>query len=131
MSRRGGKLWRYIHSSQASDYIRELGEEVYSTSYKFRASIASAVTAEFGIDCVRRHLVIDRTNIENAVQDCIGSIVGRRVSRFEENAQFCLAIIQHRGIIVTRPMLACPKTNSRMPVLPGTSWRPTTNWLQN
>jgi hypothetical protein len=102
-------LWRHIHQDQASDYIQELSEEVYSTSYKFRVSIASAVTAEFGVDCLPRHLTISRANIENAAQACVASIVGRSVSRFEENAQFCLAIIRHQGIIVAAPNAGLPE----------------------
>jgi actin-like ATPase involved in cell morphogenesis len=96
-------LLRFICSNKADDYVEELSQHVYSISYQERRFIASAVTSEFSVECLPRHVIVSRINIENAVKTCVNSIVGRRVTRFEESAQFCLAMIRHRGIVLTAP----------------------------
>jgi hypothetical protein len=96
-------LWHEIHPDKVDEHIQSFSDIVYHIAYEERRVIASGVTIEFGIDCVPRHLIIDRVNIESAVSTHIRSIIGHEVSRFEKTARFCNAMVHHRGVVLSTP----------------------------
>jgi hypothetical protein len=99
------RLDRYIRKEKAQKTIEVLSVKVSELALKKqRRNVADCINADFqGKFEDRRlyhHIVVDHTNIANAVSAYVNEISGMRVSRFEGTARICQQLVAHSAISV-------------------------------
>jgi hypothetical protein len=95
---------RYISRARAPEIITVLSDKVSKLALKQRRNAADCINADFQGNFedrrLSRHIVVDHTNIANAVSAYVNGIAGVRVSRFESAARICQQLVAHNVITV-------------------------------